>query len=577
MASEYIDRYGKPLSYGQTSPYHTNQSGLQGGGGHNWHNTEPNPRSTIPSVGTPGVNAVNTPSSDTQTGQLPESSQQPPQGEQRTGQEMYGQGTIHPDRTYYDPTRASGGGDRYDEYIRRGVAEGRIDPNRIAMQREENVISGTGPFQHGFGDQDPRYQTGGDEYWFPNDPTVGEGGTGQITDYDVRNVIDPNQFPLDPLGIQYTKGTPTTTPPDDGNGNGNGTPGVAAVGPTAITPASPTYSSGQQSIADMPAWADWSGPSTTYTAGQVPMDQLSTYDPYAISMDPISRYEHERGTFSQFLRPDMAPVQQPAEDVMRQVLSERVMSDDVVGMMREQQKEQALAQQEQMLQQMGAGAAARGTFGGGRQLAREADIRQGTSDQLLRGARDLQVQQAQANRADELAALGAAEQFLTGRTGRETDMYRTALTGETSQEAALQEAARSDQAAAALGLTREQAQAMENYRGHQSQVDAQRDFYQRFLDQEKLNQEQAQQALRDYMGRGQLDIGKMDQWLDHQGLLERGRQFDDQLALQDFLGRGRLDLGWGGLGVQERLGMANVGVARQRANWAESVDNPANW
>ena len=141
----------------------------------------------------------------------------------------------------------------------------------------------------------------------------------------------------------------------------------------------------------------------------------------------------------------------------------------------------------------------------------------------------------------------------------------------------MQEAARSDQAAAALGLTREQAQAMENYRQHQSQVDAQRDFYQRFLDQEKLNQVQAEQALRDYMGRGQLDIGKMDQWLDHQGLLERGRQFDEQLALQDFLGRGRLDLGWGGLGVQERLGMANVGVARQRANWAESVDNPANW
>ena len=564
MASEYIDRYGKPLSYGQTSPYHTNKSGLQGGGG-----------APTANVGTPGVNTVTTPSSATQTGQLPEPAQQPPQPEQRTGQQMYGQGTVYTDRTFYDPTKPSGGGSKYDEYVRQRVADGTLDPAKIAAQREQNVITGTGPFQQGTGDIDPRYQTGGDEYWFPNDPTVGEGGTGQITDYDVRNVIDPNQFPLDPLGNQQTQGTPPVTPPD--NGNGNGTPGVAAVGPTAITPASPTYSSGQQSIADMPAWADWSGPSTTYTAGQVPMDRLSTYDPYAISMDPISRYEHERGTLSQFLRPDMAPVQQPAEDVMRQVLSERVMSDDVVGMMREQQKEQALAQQEQMLQQMGAGAAARGTFGGGRQLAREADIRQGTSDQLLRGARDLQVQQAQANRADELAALGAAEQFLTGRTGRETEMYRTALTGETSQEAALQEAARSDQAAAALGLTREQAQAMENYRQHQSQVDAQRDFYQRFLDQEKLNQEQAQQALRDYMGRGQLDIGKMDQWLDHQGLLERGRQFDDQLALQDFLGRGRLDLGWGGLGVQERLGMANVGLGQSRLAWDKDELNPRNW
>tara|TARA_R110002020_G_scaffold28193_4_gene90181 strand:- start:568 stop:2031 length:1464 start_codon:yes stop_codon:yes gene_type:complete len=487
---------------------------------------------------------------------------------------MYGQGTIHSDRTFYDPTQASGGGSRYDEYVRRRVAAGTLDPNRIAAQNEQNAISGTGPFQQGTGDIDPRYQTGGDEYWFPNDPTVGEGGTGQITDYDVRNVIDPNQFPLDPLGIQYTKGTPTTTTPDDGSGNG--TPGVAAVGPTQpLTEMRTSHS--QSNIAAMPEWAKWSGPSTTYTAGQVPMDRLSTYDPYAISQDPISTYDHQRGTYSQFLNPNLSNVQQPAEDVMRQVLSERVMSDDVVGMMREQQKEQALAQQEQMLQQMGAGAAARGTYGGGRQLAREADIRQGTSDQLIRGARDLQVQQAQANRQDELAALGAAEQFLTGRTGRETEMFRTRLGGETAQEAALQEAARSDQAAAALGLTREQAQAMENYRGHQSQVDAQRDFYQRFLDQEKLNQEQAQQALRDYMGRGQLDIGRMDQWLDHQGLQERGRQFDDSLALQDYLGRGRLDLGWGGLGVQERLGMANVGVARQRANWAESVHNPANW
>ena len=268
----------------------------------------------------------------------------------------------------------------------------------------------------------------------------------------------------------------------------------------------------------------------------------------------------------------MSSVQQPAEGVMRQVLSERVMSDDVVGMMREQQKEQALAQQEQMLQQMGAGAAARGTYGGGRQLAREADIRQGTSDQLLRGARDLNVQQAQANRQDELAALGAAEQFLTGRTGRETEMFRTRLGGETAQEAALQEAARSDQAAAALGLTREQAQAMENYRQHQSQVDAQRDFYGRFMDQETLNEKQAQQALRDYMGRGQLDIGRMDQWLDHQGLQERGRQFDDSLALQDYLGRGKLDLGWGGLGVQERLGMANVGLGQNRLDW--DIANP---
>tara|TARA_R110000824_G_scaffold209540_3_gene395355 strand:+ start:1 stop:1278 length:1278 start_codon:yes stop_codon:yes gene_type:complete len=395
---------------------------------------------------------------------------------------------------------------------------------------------------------------------------VGEGGTGETSTYDSRRLIDPTQFRADPFTPHspyqppVVEEPPPTVPDNNTGGGGGGGGGGVVAGPAGPAPVAPRA----PSVREARPWSteSWQGPSTIYQAGQLPMDRLPQYNPYQITQDQIPEYQ--AGNINQFLAPDQSAVTQQTQGVVQDVLGNRVMSDQMVGQMREQQKEQALAQQEQMLQQMGAGAAARGTYGGGRQLGREADIRQGTSDQLLRGSRDLGIMQAQANRQDQLSAMQASNQFLTGQAAREGEMYRTGLAGQTSQEALNQEQAMSGLRARQLGLGREEAQGRQNLQGYQSQVDQSRDYFNRKVQQEQLQQQQAASSLQDYLGRGQMDLGQRGHMLDEDRLTETGRQFDQDLALRDFLGRGNLDISRGQLGVSQ----GHLGLGRDRIDLA---------
>ncbi len=588
-----IDQYGKPKGYDQTTPYLQRPS--------------PGPRQTPIGGMTQQSSGGGRPQSGTQTGALP------PAPKPRRSEPHAGFGQLPPQTSATQQVQTVGeqggpepptpltAGSPYQGWNRwQALYQSRTPEERQRLaeeQRVANAQAGVGDFQEGMGHIDPRFKGPGDAWFQSLDPRIGEGGGKGIDDpYQYSEMLKFLHSP--PRNLE-----PTTTPPppcpdgyhseQDPNGNSicvkdpppPGPGGGPGPGPG---PSGPQVS--QSTIAEMPPWEQWSGPSTIYTPeytpGEISMDRLPTYDPYQYSQtynpyqysqDAIPDYRYREGDITQFLSPDQQIVEGQVRGLLGDVMGNRVMSDQVVSQMREQQKEQALAQQEAMLQESAAGAAGRGTFGGGRHLAREQGIRQDTADALLRQSRDLSIQQAQTNRADELAAMDAANQFLTGQAGRAAELFRTGLTGEELRETSRQEAATSQQRAAQLGLTREELQAQEGQQAakfgltreelqaqqqqleFQSRQAAESDLIDRFLQQQQLYQQgeqfrqaSAQSALADLLGRGGLDVSRMSQWLDRQGLTERGRQFDENLALQRYLGTDRLAL------QRERLALDRV-------------------
>lgn len=184
-------------------------------------------------------------------------------------------------------------------------------------------------------------------------------------------------------------------------------------------------------------------------------------------------------TFNQFEGSNYGQGQQEGVAALRQALGNSEWSPGRIAAMKEMQKEQALAMQDQLAKQLGGRYAAQGRGQGG---AKQAGLRQLGSDtaaDILSGYRDVEERAAQ---------------------GRRQELLQTA--------AALGQEARAGYGA---GLEGQTAQADENYRGWESQFEPYRIALQKALGEQGIN----------------VDWGRIG---------ESGRQFNlsHELALKEF-------------------------------------------
>lgn len=168
-------------------------------------------------------------------------------------------------------------------------------------------------------------------------------------------------------------------------------------------------------------------------------------------------------TISQFTAPDQSVSTGLETALLNRVLaSPETMNTAAVAALKESQKESALAMQEQQLAGMRQAAAGRGAMGGTLQanVRRSNDATLGT----LTGAyRAIDLQKIAQDRADQLAAMNAAEQVLTGQAGRASSLYNTGLGGQVAQANVNQAAARSALDAYNADVARAEADANRGY------------------------------------------------------------------------------------------------------------------
>jgi hypothetical protein len=229
--------------------------------------------------------------------------------------------------------------------------------------------------------------------------------------------------------------------------------------------------------------------------------------------------QYQQTTFNQFSDPRNMQVQGLRDQNLVNLLQNpHSLSQTWQDQMFEQQKDDALAFAQQAGVQNQQNVAGRGlSFLGGTAQGREADIQNNLFSQLLSGRRDVATRAATQNRADELNALGAAEQGLSGDTSRLSQIFQNILAGQGAQ-------AGENQFAAKYGFDSTTALA-----------DNERQNYGSYLSgrglqgTENARQEQLRQSAF--------------------GLSQQARQAAEQNALNAFLGGNNADLGWAQYGL----------------------------
>lgn len=249
-----------------------------------------------------------------------------------------------------------------------------------------------------------------------------------------------------------------------------------------------------------------------YHPGQLPTTDLPDYEAYK---------------FDQFSNPDLSGIDNPTQALLKQVLGSTSMSDQNVAQLKEKNKEEALAMQKQLADQIGSSFAGRGLSGGGQEMASRRRLGEDVLSHVLSGNRDVDLRKMTQDRADQAQALGLAGDYMNSAMGRATQGYGARLAGEN-------------------------AQAGENFRGYGSRADATRFALERALQQEQLNKAGADSAFGVEMGRGdlasrnrgldiqrELGMGGLD--IDRARLTSSDRQFDlsNALARQELAERMR--------------------------------------
>ncbi len=237
---------------------------------------------------------------------------------------------------------------------------------------------------------------------------------------------------------------------------------------------------------------------SVYTPGQLNTDvQFQGYNP--------TQYQQYQGM-------DFSGVQGQQNNLLQQLLSNPALSPQVIEQIKARQRESAMAMGQQDQQMASQNAAARGTNLDSQYTNTQQDIQNNVRNNILGNYRDIDIAAAQSARGDQLAALQAAEQVMSGQLGRNTQQY-------------------------AMGMAGQQAQAGENQYGFTSQFQAPTFNRETALAQEGLNQAGAQSA----MGGHQTDLGAYFDYLSNQ---TQNRQ----------------------IGVNEQLGNAGIGLDQQRVN-----------
>jgi hypothetical protein len=259
-----------------------------------------------------------------------------------------------------------------------------------------------------------------------------------------------------------------------------------------------------------------SQPFSTYQAGQF---QTQVNQPGAL---PGS---YQGSQFSQFQNPN----QQALNDAQQQLLQRLLQNPETLGpqqlaQLKEKQKEAALLQEQQGLQNAMQNAASRGTTNGGALAGIQRQLGADRATNVINSNRDLDLAAALQNRQDMTQALGAVESILGGQMSRASQGYQNVLQGQTTQaddtrnvsQDAIQRALAGnaqDLDASRLNLQKEGMQMDQNFQQFQTQRSAEDANLQRLLSQFGINE-----AVR---GSGRAD---------------------DQFGLQQELGRGGLAL-----------------------------------
>lgn len=237
--------------------------------------------------------------------------------------------------------------------------------------------------------------------------------------------------------------------------------------------------------------------SATYTPGQLPTTPIPTYNPMQI----------------QPFTPNTGVNNAQNDLLMRVLESPESLSPLVVAQMKERQKEDALAYERAVGEQLAQSAASRGVLGGGAYGASQRRLAADTNKAILAGNRDIDIAAAQTNMADRLNAIAAANAV---RSQGVSD-YNAALAGQT-------------------------AQAAENQAGYRSTVDAVNHALEVALQQEALKRAGAESALNAWNAGNaagldasnqalQAWLGEMGIDLDREKLAEASRQFQQNYGL----------------------------------------------
>lgn len=294
---------------------------------------------------------------------------------------------------------------------------------------------------------------------------------------------------------------------------------------------------------------------TVYQPGQLPQYQFQDYNTAQFNQQAPAPYQP--GQVNQFQAPDQSGIGNQYQQLMSNVLQNPGWGSQAVAQMKEAQKQQTLDMQKQMLAQNAQQSAGRGFGFEGQAEGQAQRIQDAAMQEILGGQRDIDMQNAQNSFANQLSALGAAEQFQTGQANRSTQFYNTGLQGQMAQQQLNQAGADSQFRNAQFGADQQQRQADENYRSWNSQFQPAEFGMQAALAQQGLNRQGAQDKLSAYG----MDLDAFNAYKQQQ---QQGRQLDIQQQL-----------GQGGLGIdQQRLQQQGGQFDRQlQLNWAQMMND----
>jgi hypothetical protein len=258
--------------------------------------------------------------------------------------------------------------------------------------------------------------------------------------------------------------------------------------------------------------------------------QNTTYQPGQLAPQTFNPYQATQ--FNPYQQMDFSGIQGQQNQLLSQVLSNPVFSDQVVQQMKAKQRESAMAMAGQQQQMAAQDAASRGTNLDSQYNNTQNAIQGGMRENVLGAYRDIDINAANSNRQGQLAALGAAEQVMSGQLGRHQNQF-------------------------SMGMAGQSAQAGENQFAHNAQFGPAQYALQAFAAQQGANQAGAGSALDSH----KTDLGAFFDWQNNQNQ-------KDQLALQGELGRA-------GIGVDNRRldQDAQQFGANNKLNWAQLMND----
>lgn len=251
-----------------------------------------------------------------------------------------------------------------------------------------------------------------------------------------------------PSGWRPAGGGPPPPPPggpptDPGPGGYPGGPNRNYYQP-GTAPGSATYQPGQLPGEGLPAYDPFqysngqvnapgafqynTAPAPTYNPFQYEQGTGPSYGQFNFSNGPLPTYQGQQ--VGQFVSPQSQAGASAQNQLMMSVLSSpESMSPDVVRSLQEGHKESVLSMHDQLNQQNAAGAASRGTYGGGNMAANMRRTNDAAVGDITRGYRDINIAAAQTNAQDRLNALGMSDQIFSGQVNRGLGAYGANLQG----------------------------------------------------------------------------------------------------------------------------------------------------